>query len=130
MCRYRPGSHVTVESSLILKLERGPIGKGKREHRGDTPFQHGEHLCIRAVDFFRRTLDGCRIGYAPVRGDRCPGHTGQTSLAALSQAVKTKFITGASGLANAPHDLLRRPPTLGLADSICCRASGRPFPNG
>jgi hypothetical protein len=30
----------------------------------------------------------------------CPGHTGQLSPAALSQTVKTKSITGASGTAN------------------------------
>src|SRR5580704_1519291 len=38
-----------------------------------------------------------------------PGHTGQTSLAALSQTVNTKSSLGASGLANSFQLLLRRP---------------------
>ena len=38
-----------------------------------------------------------------------PGQTGQISLAALSQTVKTKFILGASGFANSLQLLLRNP---------------------
>jgi hypothetical protein len=38
-----------------------------------------------------------------------PGHTGQTSPAALSQTVMTKSICGASGLANTSHALLDNP---------------------
>src|SRR5258708_2282795 len=38
-----------------------------------------------------------------------PGHTGQTSLAALSQTVKTKSRFGAPGLANSSQLLLRKP---------------------
>ena len=42
----------------------------------------------------------------------CPGHTGQVSPAALSQTVKTKSITGASGLANSSQ-LFERMPSIG-----------------
>jgi hypothetical protein len=49
----------------------------------------------------------------------CPGHTGQTSFAALSQTVKTKFITGAFGVVNSSHDLLRNPAVFNPASSIC-----------
>src|SRR5215468_2599351 len=38
-----------------------------------------------------------------------PGQTGQASLAALSQTVKTKSIFGASNLANSSQLLLRKP---------------------
>jgi len=49
----------------------------------------------------------------------CPGQTGQTSLAALSQTVKTKWSWGASGFANSSHDLLENPSVLRPAASIC-----------
>jgi len=38
----------------------------------------------------------------------CPGQTGQTSCAALSQTVKTKSSFGESGFANSSQDLLRK----------------------
>ncbi len=41
-----------------------------------------------------------------------PGHTGQLSPAALSQTVKTKSITGASGEANSCQ-LFERMPSVG-----------------
>src|ERR1700694_1875785 len=59
-----------------------------------------------------------------------PGHTGQTSLAALSQTVKTKSIWGASGFANSSQHLLRRPSVGARESSICFSASGRTIPDG
>src|ERR1700722_6926445 len=58
----------------------------------------------------------------------CPGQIGHTSLAALSQTVKTKFIFGAPGFANSSQFLLRKPPAGKPAISICLSASGRTIP--
>jgi hypothetical protein len=44
-----------------------------------------------------------------MRGNRFPGHIGQTSPAAWSQTVKTKSITGAPRSANSGQLLLRNP---------------------
>ena len=55
-----------------------------------------------------------------------PGHTGQTSCAALSQTVKTKSRAGASGLANSSHDLERNPLmslTMVAPAASACRAT-------
>ena len=72
-----------------------------------------ENACeIRPLDLFRCSLDAAGSGTPQCAVIGCPGHTGQTSFAALSQTVKTKFITGASGLANSSHDLLRKPAVL------------------
>src|SRR5215469_7545016 len=54
----------------------------------------------------------------------CPGHTGHTSLAALSQTVNTKSILGASGLANSFQSLLRKPVVDSFALSISISAAG------
>src|SRR5208283_4543600 len=59
-----------------------------------------------------------------------PGQRGQTSAAALSQTVKTKFIRGAPGLANSSQLLLRRPATGKPATSSCFSASGLTRPVG
>src|SRR5713226_4269929 len=59
-----------------------------------------------------------------------PGHTGQTSLAALSQTVKTKSSFGAPGLANSSQLLLRKPELGRCAASSCRSASGRTVPEG
>jgi hypothetical protein len=55
----------------------------------------------------------------------CPGQNGQTSCAAMSQTVNTKFMAGAQGAANSSHDLLRIPAVLIPASSSCRSASGR-----
>src|ERR1700722_682809 len=55
---------------------------------------------------------------------------GQTSFAALSQTVKTKFICGASGLENSSQLLLRAFSVGRLAACSCFRASGRTVPVG
>src|ERR1035441_4187258 len=60
----------------------------------------------------------------------CPGQTGQISLAALSQTVKTKFSFGESGRENSSQDLLRRFVVSSPAISICLIASGRTTPAG
>src|SRR3979490_1296220 len=60
----------------------------------------------------------------------CPGHTGQTSLAALSQTVKTKSIGGAPGLANSSQLLLRKLDVGSLAVSSCLSANGLTRPVG
>ena len=70
--------------------------------------QHGERLA-EGESAGLVALDGRRVGHAPVGGDGWPGQTGQTSLAASSQTVNTKSISGAPGRANSSHDLLRRP---------------------
>src|SRR6185437_152773 len=60
----------------------------------------------------------------------CPGHSGQTSLAALSQTVNTKSIFGAPGSANSSQ-LLLRSPTVGMrATCSWVIASGLTFPEG
>ena len=59
-----------------------------------------------------------------------PGHTGHTSLAALSHTVKTKFISGAPGCANSSQLLLRSPLVGRWASSIWRSASGRTVPAG
>ena len=59
-----------------------------------------------------------------------PGQMGQTSCAALSQTVKTKWSGGESGLENSSYDLLRGFAVLNPAFSICFRASGRTCPVG
>src|SRR5882762_2233529 len=59
-----------------------------------------------------------------------PGHTGQISLAALSQTVKTKFICGAPGFANSSQLLLRKSSVDIRESSICLSASGRTWPAG
>src|SRR5262249_39694566 len=60
----------------------------------------------------------------------CPGHTGHTSFAALSQTVKTKSSSGAPGLANSPQSLLRKPLVGNFAASIWRRATGWTSPFG
>ena len=60
----------------------------------------------------------------------CPGHTGQISLAALSQTVKTKFIFGAPGAANSFQLLLRSPAVDRCAFSSCSMARGFTTPVG
>jgi len=59
-----------------------------------------------------------------------PGQTGHISFAALSQTVKTKFIFGASGLANSSQLLLRKSLVGKCAISISLSASGRTTPDG
>ena len=54
-----------------------------------------------------RTAAGSGTPQCAVMG--CPGQSGQISLAALSQTVKTKCIAGAPGRANSSQLLLRRP---------------------
>ena len=59
-----------------------------------------------------------------------PDKMGQTSFAALSQTVKTKFNGGASGRENSSQGLLRRP-LVGICAIVNCRrASGRMAPEG
>src|SRR3984885_5182477 len=55
---------------------------------------------------------------------------GQTSFAALSHTVKTKFISGALGLENSSQLLLRAFSVGRLAVCSCFRASGRTEPVG
>src|SRR5437879_10295462 len=54
----------------------------------------------------------------------CPGQTGQTSRAALSQTVKTKFIGGTPGLANSSQLLLLKLEVGRRAASSCFKACG------
>ena len=72
------------------------------------------------------TAAGSGIPQCAVIG--CPGQNGQTSLAALSQTVKTKSIFGASAPANSSQDLLRSPAIEISASSSCLSASGRTVP--
>src|SRR5437016_2614346 len=60
----------------------------------------------------------------------CPGQTGQTSLAALSQIVKTKWSGGAPGRENSSQALLRRASVGICATCNCRRASERTAPEG
>src|SRR5215469_18308958 len=60
----------------------------------------------------------------------CPGHTGHTSLAALSQTVKTKSSFGASVLENSSQLLLLASFTGTRDASSCFSASGRTVPVG
>src|SRR5262249_32579691 len=55
----------------------------------------------------------------------CPGQTGHTSFAALSQTVKTKSSFGEPGCANSSHDLLRQPVGGSFASWSCSNASRR-----
>ena len=59
-----------------------------------------------------------------------PGQMGHTSLAALSQTVKTKLNRGAPGAANSSQDLLRSPSTGRPTACNCRNASGRTVPDG
>src|ERR1700733_12339669 len=59
-----------------------------------------------------------------------PGHSGQVSLAALSQTVNTKSIFGAPGFANSSQLLLRRPAVGRRAFPICFSACGLTIPVG
>ena len=60
----------------------------------------------------------------------CPGQSGHTSLAALSQTVKTKSISGAPGWANSSQLLLRASAVGSCARSSSRSASGRTLPAG
>src|ERR1700722_20977806 len=59
-----------------------------------------------------------------------PGHMGQTSLAALSQTVNTKFMVAAPGMENSSQLLLRAASTGRSASCNCLIASGRTLPEG
>ena len=75
-----------------------------------------------------RTAAGSGTPQCAVIG--CPGQTGQTSFAALSQTVKTKSSFGAPGKENSSHVLLRNPSVGKCAISSCLKDSGRTLPVG
>src|ERR1700721_3548272 len=74
------------------------------------------------------TAAGSGIPQCAVIG--CPGQIRQTSFAALSQIVKTKFIWGAPGLENSSQLLLRAFSVGRLAARSCLSASGLTVPVG
>src|SRR6516225_8908303 len=83
-----------------------------------------------------RSISASEPGVSPGSGTpQCavsgwPGHTGQTSRAALSQSVKMQSIRGAPGLANSSQLLLSKPAVGSFADTSCASAFGFTSPAG
>ena len=104
------GPHCCPISSIsLLMASRSRLASGRQRNRADSAVQHqkriAESRCISSA--VPCTAAGSGTPQCAVMG--CPGHTGQTSFAALSQTVKTKSSGGAPGCANSSQLLLRGP---------------------
>ena len=102
---------------FFLQRETIESGERKVEKETDPSVQQKKGVAKSFLDLVFRSLNGSWIGDAPVRRHWLPRQMGQTSLAALSQTVKTKSSRGASGLENSLQLLLRRPVVGKCADS-------------
>jgi hypothetical protein len=92
-------------------LQAQPIEAVDRQRRENSNalMQHPVRILERKRDLGRGAFGFGWIGNAPMRVIGWPGHTGQTSPAALSQTVKAKSSAGAPGWANSFHDFERKP---------------------
>src|SRR6202051_1191392 len=94
---------------FFLERETVNAGERKAEKQTDSALEHkkASRKARSTSASVPRTAAGSGTPQWAVMG--WPGHTGQTSLAALSQTVKTKSSFGASGRENSSQPLLRRP---------------------
>jgi hypothetical protein len=107
------GADATDTVGLTLHHEPVELIERKRCEQLDPGIEASERIAKGCLALRLGALDCCRVRNAP----QCavigwPGHGGQTSLAALSQTVITKSITGESWSAN-PSQLLERRPSVG-----------------
>ena len=107
--RLRPSSQMA--DFVDLSLDRQPIERFEPQagEELDAVFEReiGSRKALRLSASAPSTAAGSGTPQWAVTG--LPGQTGQTSLAAWSQTVKTKSICGAPGLANSSQLLLRSP---------------------
>ena len=94
----------------------------KTQEQTDSAFKSYVRIAKRFLDLLLYACDSNGVRHAPVCGHWRPGQTGQTSLAALSQTVKTTSNSGAPGFANSSQFLLRRLCVGTFAISSCRRA--------
>jgi hypothetical protein len=93
----------------------------KSQKKPDALVENEKHFAEGAFDLGVVSVNGRGVG---------PGHSGQVSLAALSQTVNTKSILGAPGRVNSSQLLLRRPLAGIPARASSLSASGRTVPEG
>ena len=103
-------------------------GERQGEEEADSAVEGEKGIAKGALDLFGRALDRCGIGDAPVGGHRLAGPEGQTSLAALSQTVKTKSIGGARAGRTRPRICCAALQSRCQLSSSCLSASGRTVP--
>ena len=90
----RAGAHrllLPYVVKFLLDREGIHCREWKREYQGDAFRERRERLLVRPFDLFRCTVHRSRIWNTECAVSGCPGPSGQTSCAALSQTVKTKL---------------------------------------
>ncbi len=97
--------------NFLLDCQLAERGKRQAQKERNSAVENHKSFPKRALDLFGRALHGGGSGTPQCAVIGWPGHTGQTSLAALSQTVNTKSICGAPGFANSSQLLLRKPST-------------------
>src|ERR1700692_1787336 len=132
---YRAGPYIKVHSRPMLSISfftAGPsrVASGKLRNRVilRSSRKNVSRNAFATCSSVPRTAAGSVMAQCAVIG--CPSHTGQVSLAALSQTVITKSSFGESGRENSSHALLRKPLAGKWAASSCRKASGRTTPEG